>query len=196
VNNGRSFRPIYDRNFPKKIVAIKSVRDGKEIAVPAGFSGQAPNIALERLKRSGRSLKPCSMVIAQASTNSVKIPATSQSLIAEDGWEYGEDWAGAGFASEFINVGYWIDEDRPYFEEAVQFAEKQSAQRSCIDRANACSDACDNASDARNVSCAIGVLVYSEIPVGAGLFGIACALASNKQKYECKDRCPSISSCF
>lgn len=110
----------------------------------------------------------------------------------------GEDLEAAGFDPDMLGEPYWEDDQTPFYQpyESEAVAVTQDQTRACFDRVSACNDICDDASDKRGASCAVLTLVYSEVPIAAGIAGVVCVIASNREKNNCKANCPALSTCM
>jgi hypothetical protein len=203
--NGKSYRVLYDQNLPNKISSIKSLDTGEVTSVKESLAKFVAPGDKEKVMTFVSKIKLCD-AHGVSSAKAGDGGMTTQGFEGDDGGgghddmphDMPENWEAAGFASEWTDELWWEEDMAPeasgWAEDA--FAISRDETRACVDRYSGCNDVCDFQSDARSVSCAIGALIWIELPVGSALYGIACMGASWYHKLQCKAVCGNLSSCF
>jgi len=198
--NGKAYQLQYDENIPSKLVAFKSINDGSETIVDEAVNEVLSIDGKKKLEEFTANIKPCPVQkISSKKMSGGTVTPMGEGHHVEDleAYDYGENWEAYGFMHEYTQESYWIAEQTSFFSAWMDNAfNTRDQQVTCIKRYEGCNIECDNASDYRTMSCGVTSLVYFEIPIAAGLYGLACMGASVYHKNRCKSSCGSISDCI
>lgn len=198
--NGKAYQLKYDENIPSKLVSFKSVASGTETSVTDAVSEAYSPDGKIKLEEFAARIKPCpSQKNSPHKAIGGEVTAMGEGHHVEDpeAFDSGEPWDAYGFMREYTQESYWIAEQTSFFSAWMDNAfNTRDQQITCVRRYETCNIDCDNASDARSMACGVAVLLYSEIPIGAGLYGLACMGASLYHKNRCKSTCGSMADCM